>query len=158
MKKASVAHPSRLGKYRITEVLGEGAMGVVYKAFDPDIQRTVALKTIREAFNAQSGDDSSVAARFRNEAVAAGRLTHPGIVAVYDFGQDQGTAFIAMEFVEGKSLAQHLSKLSFSDEDVAGIMCQLLDALHHAHEAGVWHRDVKPANVILASGASTTWR
>ena len=80
-------HPDRLGKYSITEVLGEGAMGVVYKGFDPDIKRTVAIKTIRRQFGA-SGDGVSAAARFRNEAVAAGRLTHPGIVAVYDFGED----------------------------------------------------------------------
>jgi serine/threonine-protein kinase len=140
-------HPERLGKYRITEVLGEGAMGVVYKGFDPDIRRTVALKTIRS----QVADSGTAHARFRNEAQAAGRLTHPGIVAVYDFGVDADVAFIAMEFVEGHTLAHYLAnRVRFTDEDIPGVMCQVLDALDHAHEQGVWHRDVKPANIIMA--------
>ena len=82
-------HPVQLGKYRITEVLGEGAMGVVYKGFDPDIQRTVALKTIRTQLDSDDDSPGAPASRFRNEAQAAGRLMHPGIVAVYDFGRDQ---------------------------------------------------------------------
>ena len=142
--------PERLGKYSITEVLGEGAMGVVYKGFDPDIKRTVAIKTIRRQFGV-SGEGVSAAARFRNEAVAAGRLTHPGIVAVYDFGEHEDVAFIAMEFVEGKTLAHYLSsRVRFTDEDIPGVICQVLDALEHAHDAGVWHRDIKPANIIMA--------
>ena len=142
--------PERLGKYSITEVLGEGAMGVVYKGFDPDIKRTVAIKTIRRQFGV-SGEGVSAAARFRNEAVAAGRLTHPGIVAVYDFGEHEDVAFIAMEFVEGKTLAHYLSsRVRFTDEDIPGVICQVLDAVEHAHEAGVWHRDIKPANIIMA--------
>ncbi|MCA0242961.1 MAG: serine/threonine protein kinase [Proteobacteria bacterium] len=141
-------HPERLGKYRITDVLGEGAMGIVYKAFDPDIRRAVALKTIRS----QVADSGSAQARFRNEAQAAGRLAHPGIVAVYDFGVDADVAFIAMEFVEGHTLAHYLlNRVRFTDADIPGVMCQVLDALDHAHEQGVWHRDVKPANIIMAS-------
>jgi serine/threonine-protein kinase len=144
--------PAQLGKYRITELLGEGAMGVVYKAFDPDIRRTVALKTVRAALAGDEGP-GSIADRFRNEAHAAGRLSHPGIVAVYDFGHDQGLAYIAMEYVEGRSLGQLLTaKVQFQDEDIPGLMSQLLDALGHAHAMGVWHRDVKPANIILARG------
>lgn len=147
-------HPAQLGKYRITEVLGEGAMGVVYKGFDPDIQRTVALKTIRQQIDADDDSPGAAASRFRNEAQAAGRLAHPGIVAVYDFGRDQQMAYIAMEFVEGRSLASYLSaKVRFTDTDIPGIMSQLLDALGHAHDNGVWHRDVKPSNIIMmASG------
>ncbi len=145
-------HPQQLGKYRITEVLGEGAMGVVYKGFDPDIQRTVALKTIRTNLDADDDRPGAAASRFRNEAQAAGRLMHPGIVAVYDFGRDQQVAYIAMEFVEGRSLASYLSaKVRFTDTDIPGIMSQLLDALNHAHERGVWHRDVKPANIIMTT-------
>ncbi|HEY8880202.1 MAG TPA: serine/threonine-protein kinase [Roseateles sp.] len=145
-------HPTQLGKYRITEVLGEGAMGVVYKGFDPDIQRTVALKTIRTQLDADDDSPGAPASRFRNEAQAAGRLHHPGIVAVYDFGRDQNVAYIAMEFVEGRSLASYLSaKVRFTDTDIPGIMSQLLDALDHAHEKGVWHRDVKPANIIMTT-------
>ncbi|RTL16898.1 MAG: serine/threonine protein kinase [Burkholderiales bacterium] len=147
---ADSKHPAQLGKYRITAVLGEGAMGVVYKGFDPDIQRTVALKTIRQNLDADDDSPGAPASRFRNEAQAAGRLTHPGIVAVYDFGRDQHIAYIAMEYVEGRSLASYLSsKVRFTDTDIPGIMSQLLDALGHAHDNGVWHRDVKPANIIM---------
>jgi serine/threonine-protein kinase len=90
-----MAHPERLGKYRVTGVLGEGAMGIVYKGFDPDIRREVAIKTMRVAADADAGQGVSYADRFRNEAQAAGRLQHPGIVAVYDFGASRCT--IAME-------------------------------------------------------------
>jgi len=147
-----VSHPDRLGKYQITDVLGEGAMGVVYKGFDPDIRRVVALKTIRRQLDDRTdGGGISAAARFRNEAQAAGRLMHQGIVQVYDFGVDADVAFIAMEFVEGHTLAHYLSnKVRFTDEDIPGVMCQVLDALDHAHEQGVWHRDIKPANIIMA--------
>ena len=145
-------HPTQLGKYRITAVLGEGAMGVVYKGFDPDIQRTVALKTIRTHLDADDDSPGAPASRFRNEAQAAGRLMHPGIVAVYDFGRAESVAYIAMEFVEGRSLASYLSaKVRFTDTDIPGIMSQLLDALGHAHEKGVWHRDIKPANIIMTT-------
>jgi serine/threonine-protein kinase len=143
-------HPEKLGKYQITGVLGEGAMGVVYRGFDPDIRRVVALKTIRKqgGDNAQSAAQS--AARFRNEAQAAGRLLHPGIVGVYDFGDDGRVAYIAMEFVEGHTLSHYLSqRVRFSEADVASMATQLLDALAHAHEHGVWHRDIKPSNVIM---------
>ena len=147
---ADSKHPAQLGKYRITAVLGEGAMGVVYKGFDPDIQRTVALKTIRQNLDADDDSPGAPASRFRNEAQAAGRLMHPGIVAVYYFGRDQHIAYIAMEYVEGRSLASYLSsKVRFTDTDIPGIMSQLLDALGHAHDNGVWHRDVKPANIIM---------
>jgi hypothetical protein len=149
-----VSHPSQLGKYQITAVLGEGAMGVVYKAFDPDIRRDVALKTIRRQLADGSDFAASIAARFRKEAQAAGRLSHPGIVGVYDYGEDQQVAYIAMEFVEGQSIAHHITnQVRFTDTDIPGLMSQLLDAVDHAHGQGVWHRDIKPANVILSAGA-----
>ncbi len=151
-----MAHPEKLGKYRITGVLGEGAMGVVYRGFDPDIRRVVALKTIRRLGGGQAGDGAEgalqSAARFRNEAQAAGRLLHPGIVGVYDFGEttDGRVAYIAMEYVEGHTLSAYLARrVRFSDADIASLGLQLLDALGHAHENGVWHRDVKPSNVIM---------
>lgn len=143
-------HPERLGKYQITGVLGEGAMGVVYRGFDPDIRRVVALKTIRHQPGNTSEATAHAAARFRNEAQAAGRLMHPGIVGVYDFGDDGRVAFIAMEFVEGHTLSAYLNKkVVFGDADIASIASQLCDALSHAHEHGVWHRDIKPSNVIM---------
>lgn len=149
----SALHPERLGKYQITGVLGEGAMGVVYRGFDPDIRRVVALKTIRKQMG-EGADAAQAAARFRNEAQAAGRLLHPGIVGVYDFGESDTragrVAYIAMEYVEGHTLAQYLSqKVRFSEGDVASLATQLLEALAHAHEHGVWHRDIKPSNVIM---------
>ncbi len=146
--------PEFLGKYRITGVLGEGAMGIVYKGFDPDIRREVAIKTLRSAAGGSSEDGVSHADRFRNEARAAGRLQHPGIVAVYDYGRDAGVDFIAMEYVRGQTLSSYLQQettgqMVIVDDDVISIMGQLLEALHHAHEQGVWHRDIKPSNLIL---------
>ena len=149
-----MAHPEQLGKYRITGVLGEGAMGVVYRGFDPDIRRVVALKTVRHQAGHGAEAVEHSAARFRNEAQAAGRLLHPGIVGVYDFGESNDgngrVAYIAMEYVEGHTLSAYLAKrVAFSDADIASIGAQLLDALGHAHEHGVWHRDVKPSNIIM---------
>jgi serine/threonine protein kinase len=146
-------HPERLGKYPITGVLGEGAMGVVYRAYDPDIRRMVALKTIRRQGGESAEAVAYTAARFRNEAQAAGRLQHPGIVGVYDFGDDGQVAYIAMEYVEGHTLAHYMGhRVRFSEADVASIATQTLDALAHAHENGVWHRDIKPSNLILTQG------
>ena len=125
-------------------------MGVVYRGFDPDIRRVVALKTIRKVGGEGAQAAAQSAARFRNEAQAAGRLLHPGIVGVYDFGDDGNVAYIAMEFVEGHTLSQYMAqRVRFTEADVASLAAQLLEALAHAHEHGVWHRDIKPANVIM---------
>lgn len=150
-------HPQRLGKYTITAVLGEGAMGVVYRGHDPDIGRQVALKTVRAELLAGDEDAppdaaDNMAARFRNEARAVGRLSHPGIVQIYEYGEDAGTAYIAMEFVEGQTLAQLLASGPLLPEaELLRVMDQLLDALDCAHAAGVWHRDIKPANLIITA-------
>jgi len=142
--------PERFGKYPVTGLLGRGAMGAVYRAFDPDIRRVVAIKTIRWDLLSEGGPEGPLAARFRNEARAAGRLSHPGIVAVYEFGQADDCAFIAMEYVQGCTLREYFSrKTAFEEADVVSIMVQLLDALEHAHERKVWHRDIKPANLII---------
>src|SRR5690242_15199228 len=104
-----MADPEQLGKYRIRRTLGRGAMGVVYEAFDPDIERVVAVKTI----NTESVDTELVAqymARFRNEAKAAGRLHHPNIVGVYDYGEQPPIAYIAMEYVEGHGLREYINR------------------------------------------------
>jgi len=95
--------PSKLGKYVIRRELGRGAMGVVYEGFDPFIERTVAIKTIRPQQLAQA-ETGEILARFKREAQAAGRLNHPGIVQIYEYGEDGGIAFIAMEFVKGREL------------------------------------------------------
>ncbi len=145
-----MAHPIKLGKYAIEGVIGSGAMGMVYRAVDPVIQRPVALKTIHRSL--VDGDDSvaSIAARFRNEAQAAGRLSHPGIVAIYEYGEDDDTAFIAMEYVEGQDLSKVLAATPVLPEPaLLQVMDQLLAALDYAHQQGVWHRDIKPANLIV---------
>jgi len=144
-----MALPEKLGKYSIVEVLGKGAMGVVYKGFDPHIRRTVALKVIRKEIIDES-KTAGMIARFKNEAQAAGRLSHPGIVSVYEYGEDEEIAYIAMEYVQGKGLRDYFHRGSrFGMADVASIMNQLLEALAYAHDEGVIHRDIKPANIII---------
>ena len=143
--------PEHIGKYRIDSILGEGAMGIVYKAFDPHIERIVALKTIRKAL-LKDRDDWQIVTRFKNEAQAAGRLTHQNIVGVYDYGETEEAAFIAMEFVEGKPLTALLTQGKPSSVTRAMVwMIQLLQALAYAHARGVVHQDIKPANLMIAS-------
>ncbi len=139
----------KLGKYTIQSVLGEGAMGVVYKGFDPKIERTVALKTIRKsALN--KVERETLLARFKREAQAAGRLAHPGIVTVYDYDEDGDNAYIAMEYVAGRELQDYLDKKErFPLNTAIDIVCQLLDVLAYSHAKGVIHRDIKPSNIIL---------
>jgi len=142
--------PQRLGKYPITGVLGKGAMGIVYRGYDPVIKRPVAIKTIRRELIEEDERAESLAGRFRKEAQAAGALNHPGIVAIYEYGEDASHAFIAMEYVEGNSLREYLARgARFEERDIVSIMSQLLDALDFAHKRTVWHRDVKPANIII---------
>ncbi len=144
-----MADPRKLGKYEIRGELGRGAMGVVYEAFDPLIERRVAIKTIRtEVYEGASLD--AVLQRFEREAKAAGRLNHPNVVTIYDYGQDAGTAFIVMELVEGKTLSTLFeSHTQFMLADTVRIISQILDALEHAHRNGVIHRDIKPANILV---------
>ncbi len=142
--------PPRLGKYPVTGVLGKGAMGIVYRGYDPVIKRAVAIKTIRRELIEEDEKAESLAGRFRKEAQAAGALNHPGIVAIYEYGEDASYAFIAMEYVEGNSLREYLARgAKFDERDTVSIMSQLLDALEFAHNRSVWHRDVKPANIII---------
>jgi eukaryotic-like serine/threonine-protein kinase len=142
----------RLGKYEIVGVLGEGAMGIVYNAIDPHINRRVAVKAIRAPLLGEAAQDLSAALRFRTEAQAAGRLSHPNIVSIYEYGEVGDDRYIAMEYVSGVSLQEliaHGRRLPL--DDVTSVMLQLLDALECAHEQGVWHRDIKPANLLITA-------
>lgn len=142
--------PQKLGKYEIRRELGRGAMGIVYEGWDPLIARRVALKTIRKD-QLEQEDVDHLLERFRREAQVAGRLNHPNVVAVYEYGEGaDGVAFIAMEFVEGRDLKDYFdSQIDFPLAEVVRIMGELLDALAHAHAHGIVHRDVKPANIFL---------
>ena len=139
----------KLGKYNIVGELGQGAMGTVYKGEDPLIGRVVAIKTINKS--ALAGEAAAEAAtRFKQEAQAAGRLSHPNIVVVYDYGEEDGSAFIAMAFVEGRELKNCFDRNElFGLEDIVRIMDQLLDALNFAHINKIVHRDIKPGNIII---------
>jgi serine/threonine-protein kinase len=143
------AIPARLGKYPLLSVIGKGSMGVLYRSVDPHIKRPVALKTIRRDL-LDDGDPENFSARFRIEAQAAGRLAHPGIVGVYEYGEQDNYAYIAMEYIEGRSLRECFEqKVAFSIAEVVSHVSQLLAALQYAHERGVWHRDIKPANILI---------
>ena len=143
--------PFRVGPYPVRGVIGSGAMGVVYLAHDPAIDRLVAIKTIHRRLLESSDDDRNVAARFRVEAKAAGRLTHRNIVSVYQFGEEDDCAYIIMEYVAGRNLREYIqAPRKLGIPHVLCLMLQLLDGLHYAHERGVVHRDIKPANLLIA--------
>ena len=145
--------PLRIGPYPVHGVIGRGSMGVVYLGHDPVIDRRVAIKTIqRQLLQPGPGtNDYNVAARFRVEAQAAGRLNHRNIVSVYHFGEDPAFDYIVMEYVAGHSVSDYLRRPGrLTTNDVLCLMFQLLDALHYAHESGVVHRDIKPANLMVS--------
>lgn len=135
----------KFGRYEVTAELGRGAMGVVYSARDPRIERFVALK----ALHRQYADDEYFVQRFFKEAVAIGRLSHPNIVTVYDVGQDQGTIFIAMELLKGRSISDLARERRLGTDEIVRIGIQVAEALDYAHGRGIVHRDIKPANIMI---------
>ncbi|HEY9898507.1 MAG TPA: protein kinase [Pantanalinema sp.] len=141
----------RLGNYEILSELGRGGMGVVYKATDTRLGRTVAVKELLLSNALPEVERLDTVERFRREAMAAARMSHPNIVTVYDYGQDGDRHYMAMELLEGKSLGDFLEqKKSFSIKQVVDISVQICAALDYAHQAGVVHRDIKPDNIMLA--------
>lgn len=143
---------TKAGRYEIQGELGRGAMGVVYKAIDPVIGRTVAVKTLRLSEEGTGLSRPELLNRFQTEARAAGLLTHPNIVVVFDAGEEEGLYYITMELVEGKSLQALLDAgQPFPLPRVLRIMEQTCSALHFAHERSIVHRDIKPANLMLTA-------
>ncbi|MFQ5791420.1 MAG: serine/threonine protein kinase, partial [Acidobacteriota bacterium] len=143
--------PQKVGRYTIEQALGFGAMGAVYKGFDPLINRTVAIKTLRLDGPPQSSQYRSFLARFRTEAQISGTLSHPNIVTLFDIGEtEDGVPFLAMEFVEGETVAEILeSGKPLQPEEVVGLVSQMASAIDYAHQKGVIHRDIKPSNIII---------
>jgi serine/threonine-protein kinase len=137
---------SRVGEYEIQGEIGRGGMGVVYRAWQQSLQRTVALKMIPNAAFASSQD----VARLRIEALAAARLQHPNIVPVYDVGEQDGQPWFSMQFVDGVTLSQRLSTGPLPPRDAVALLIPVVEAIGAAHRAGVLHRDVKPANILIA--------
>jgi serine/threonine-protein kinase len=143
---------SILGRYRIEEKIGEGAMAEVYRAYDETIDRLVAVKLLREEYTR----DTELSARFLREARAAGALSHPNIATIYDVGTVEGASYIAMELIDGQTLDVALQAQGrFAYERVLDLGLQLASALDYAHRAGIVHRDLKPSNVLLTADGRT---
>ncbi|SPE41944.1 Serine/threonine protein kinase (fragment) [Candidatus Sulfopaludibacter sp. SbA3] len=142
----------RIGRYKIVRELGRGAMGVVYHAIDPNIGRPVAIKTIRLSDVANGEEQKRLRERLFREARSAGMLSHPGIVTIYDVEEQDGLAYIAMEYVDGPTLDQVLSGPGpIAPEGMFSILAQTAAALDYAHQKSIVHRDIKPANIMIAA-------
>jgi serine/threonine-protein kinase len=138
---------TQLGRYRILDELGRGAMGIVYKAEDPVLDRPLAIKTIFIPVDEE--DRKEYEARFNQEARAAGRLAHPGIVTIYDVGREGEMVYMAMELLDGVDLAARAAEQRFSVAETLDIAAQVAEALAFAHDRGVVHRDIKPPNIMI---------
>jgi serine/threonine-protein kinase len=145
-----MAKAKEIGRYRILGELGRGAMGVVYKADDPVLDRPLAIKTI--VIPADEAERKEYEARFTQEARAAGKLAHPGIVTIYDVGREGEMVYMTMELLDGTDLGSKAESHRFSVREAVGIALQVAEALGFAHDRGVVHRDVKPANIMLMAG------
>src|ERR1700759_5343175 len=145
----------RIGRYKIVRELGRGAMGIVYHAIDPNIGRPVAIKTIQLGGIRKPEEQERLRERLFREAQSAGILSHPGIVTIYDIAEEEGMAYILMEFVNGHPLEKMLKHEKTPDkETLLSIFRQTAAALDYAHKKGIVHRDVKPANIMIHEDGS----
>ena len=139
--------PAKIGRYDIASEIGRGAMGLVYRAIDPMLERTVAIKTINMALD--PGEIEHYEKRFTIEARAAGSLNHPNIVTIYDIGRSGDLAYMAMEFLEGRELKELITGRELTADRALEICAQIADGLAYAHQHDVVHRDIKPANIMI---------
>ena len=146
----AMAAGSRVGPYEIVSLLGIGGMGEVYKARDSRLDRLVAIKLLR----AEVAERADRRARFETEARATSSLTHPHICRLYDVGDDNGRPYIVMEYLEGETLDDRLTRGPLPATDVMHYAVQIADALAHAHRTHIVHRDLKPSNVMLTSSGA----
>jgi serine/threonine protein kinase len=145
---------TKLGPFQILEVIGRGGMGTVYRGLDPIIGRPVAVKVIR-LLGYNDGDEQTwLRDRLFREARAAGSLSHPSIVTIYQVGEDQDVAYIAMEFVDGPTLQEKM-KEPVDKVMICRILCETAAALDHAHKCGLVHRDIRPANIMVTASGAT---
>ena len=140
---------ARLGRYEVERHIGRGGMGDVYLVQDTVISRKAALKTIRVDADVDPKQAIEIRQRFYREGKIAGQLTHPNIVTVYDVGEDLGMSYIVMEFVDGQTLTQYMKKQRFSVAQIKHVVYSTAMALDYAHENGIYHRDIKPDNVMV---------
>ena len=149
---ASPAAPRQVGRYQITERIGRGGMASVYRAHDPGIDRTIAIKFLHAAYC----EEEEYRARFLREARAAGMLSHPNIVTVHDVGEIEGRPYMAMELIEGEPMNELMARSGpMPIRDTLVIVLQLAKALDYAHGKGIVHRDIKPSNIMVLKGTST---
>lgn len=154
-RRSAERAPIYYGRYELLSELGRGTSGIVYKAFDPKLDRLVALKILRPELTSLEESGGGLKQRFHQEAVAAGRLTHPAIVAVHDVGEAEGRPFMVMEYIEGGTLADLLlGGQPLPLADAVEIVLQVCAALDYAHRHGVVHRDIKPRNILVGPGVT----
>ena len=154
-EQAAHVQPLRIGKYRVDGVIGRGAVGIVYRGHDEQIDRPLAIKTLRHDVLSTVADRENLLRRFAAEARSAGRCLHPNIMTVFEYVEQDGSPFIIMEYVDAGTLENVISSGTILPvRQVGEIMVQLLFALDHAHAKGVVHRDVKPANILCPSAST----